>query len=350
MERRRSRVYRAAMLRTASIVALALAGCALRPYTFGASEGSSGAAATTSTTGAPPSQTTAHVDGGGSSVGDGTADGSLGKHDLGAPPPAEPLWPPAPCESDADCPSGQCVDPEEDYDQEHSDATYCLAPVPPPLQCDPWRPEPGCPEGYKCVHPTWDGSRPGCVPVLPGGLPPGAACEKLAPYAIDEYGYGLFLDDCDAGSGCYFGECRTFCEFDEAWTPHCPPGFVCGAGRISLWCVPFCDPLLQDCDEGFVCVGAGGWPEFECVADGSGAGGQVFDACEAVNGCDPGLLCATPIGAVECDQAAPGCCLPYCDTSAAPQCPGAGQTCVAWYEPGQAPPGFETLGVCFMPR
>lgn len=247
----------------------------------------------------------------------------------------------------ADCPAGVCVDPGEDYDQPLSDQKFCVARIPPEAECNEWHPE--CPEGTKCKQPTGDGSQAACVPVSPGGLPAGSPCEKLGAYYVDDYDAGLWLDDCDAGSGCYFDKCRTFCEFDADLNPSCPPGQSCNSGRIWQWCVPFCSPWLGDCDQGFVCVPAVDEPfDFACAPDVSGDGGQVFDACEAANACDPGLVCGAPALAVECDQAAPGCCLPLCVTDD-PQCPGAGQQCVEWYEPGMAPPGFENAGICRLP-
>ena len=44
-----------------------------------------------------------------------------------------------------------------------------------------------------------------------------------------------------------------------------------------------------------------------------------------------------------------GCCLPYCDLDLPNTCPGQGLQCVPWYEPGEAPPGLEDVGVCHLP-
>lgn len=314
--------------RVISLAYLLAAGCAcaLSPYTLpgdsaGASSETTGGSATATTD--PP---------------DGTA--APGQKGLGE---NCPLWPPVPCTYSGECPVGDCIDPQEDYDQEYSSQRYCLCPLESVQQCSAWSPTPGCPAGTKCVHSTWDGGPSGCLPVLPDPLATGAACEKIGPYAD-----GLWVDNCGPDAGCYFGECRQLCTFDEDSYPHCPPGQFCNAARISLWCVPYCDPLLQDCGPGFVCIDPGdGW-YFECIPDGSGDGGQVFDPCEAANGCDPGLLCASTAGAVECAQNAAGCCLPLCDTLV-PNCPGAGQQCVPWYPEGESPPGFENLGLCSLP-
>jgi hypothetical protein len=44
-----------------------------------------------------------------------------------------------------------------------------------------------------------------------------------------------------------------------------------------------------------------------------------------------------------------GCCAPFCDLSS-PDCPGVGQTCLPWFEPGMAQPGLENVGVCGIPQ
>jgi len=121
---------------------------------------------------------------------------------------------------------------------------------------------------------------------------------------------------------------------------------------VLTLCLPFCDPLLQDCPGDDLCIPN---PQdnqaFLCVLDASGAGGQEFDACEYINACDKGHLCANPQLASECDAMAIGCCLPFCDLSEmGASCPGANQTCLAWYDEGVAPPGYENVGVCGIPQ
>lgn len=88
-------------------------------------------------------------------------------------------------------------------------------------------------------------------------------------------------------------------------------GTLANGGALTL-CLPTCDPLLQECT--LLCLEAG-----------------------------------TP------DCAAKSCCTSFCDTSeadASAACPGAagGQECVRWYEPGQAPPGYEFAGACLIPE
>jgi hypothetical protein len=38
--------------------------------------------------------------------------------------------------------------------------------------------------------------------------------------------------------------------------------------------------------------------------------------------------------------------LPFCDLTRPSTCPGPGQVCLNWYEPGYEPPGLENLGLC----
>jgi len=98
-----------------------------------------------------------------------------------------------------------------------------------------------------------------------------------------------------------------------------------------------------------VCVP--GWgSEFFCVFDASGDAGAAGDPCEFVNACNPGLFCASVDYVPDCEGNI-GCCTPFCDLLAADPCPGAVPEveCIPWFEEGQAPPGYETLGVCGVP-
>jgi hypothetical protein len=117
-------------------------------------------------------------------------------------------------------------------------------------------------------------------------------------------------------------------------------------GKLNV-CLPDCDPLVQNCGSGQTCVGLGaGIDQFLCVLDAGGAEGQAFDPCEFLNACDPGLLCVKPEAASECSPTAPGCCMPFCDTTQPNSCPGVDQECLPWFEPMQAPPGKDNVGIC----
>ena len=43
------------------------------------------------------------------------------------------------------------------------------------------------------------------------------------------------------------------------------------------------------------------------------------------------------------------CCAAYCDVTSDAPCPLAGQSCVAYHAPGEAPPGLEDVGLCGVP-
>ena len=124
---------------------------------------------------------------------------------------------------------------------------------------------------------------------------------------------------------------------------------IANEGSLNL-CLPFCDPLLQDCDDGQACypVNTG----FFCAPDASLEAGGYGEECQFINVCDPGLHCATPDAVSGCAFA--GCCTTFCDLSdpmASANCPDAadGQECVAWYAEGTAPAGFENVGTCTLP-
>lgn len=114
---------------------------------------------------------------------------------------------------------------------------------------------------------------------------------------------------------------------------------------------PSCHPLEPDCSEPEACYPIDGL--WQCAPDASGELGAYGDPCEADDACDPGLAClptnALPPG-LPCEDAA-GCCTVLCDFSdpdASLGCPSAaeGQLCLPWYPPGEAPPGYDDVGVC----
>jgi hypothetical protein len=91
---------------------------------------------------------------------------------------------------------------------------------------------------------------------------------------------------------------------------------------------------------------------FECIPDTSGRFGAAGDPCAFINVCAPGLFCADASAVPGC--ASDRCCAPLCDTfdpDASESCDASlpGTECVPWYEPGQAPPGYENVGACIAP-
>ena len=83
-----------------------------------------------------------------------------------------------------------------------------------------------------------------------------------------------------------------------------------------------------------------------CALDTSGAGGQIYDACTASNGCDPGLMCAPPDAAPGCPGTDEGCCLPLCAVQGGAPCPDALE-CVELYD-AETHPELSDVGVCIV--
>ncbi|MDC0669540.1 ribulose phosphate epimerase [Nannocystis radixulma] len=221
-------------------------------------------------------------------------------------------------------------------------------------QCDNWGQD--CPDGQKCAAYANDGgfswNSTKCVPADPTGGQVGDPCtvEGNGVSGIDSCGFGSMCWDVDPENG--QGLCVALCTGTPDAAQCAPTGTTCvvaNEGVLNL-CLPQCDPLLQNCESGDLCL-----PNpldataFVCILDASGESGTTFDPCEYGNACDAGFVCQEPIFASECDPAAAGCCLPYCDLSE-PECPGANQDCLAWFEAGMAPPGYENVGYCGIPQ
>ncbi len=155
---------------------------------------------------------------------------------------------------------------------------------------------------------------PGCGD---GFVQPGEDCEGGGVQAIDctALGLGIGPVTCDAAT----------CTFD---TSACEP--------IPM---PDCHPLANNCPAGSTCYASGN--SFVCEPTVAGGGGW-FDECTGPTTCAPYYACvpeaATPL---TCDF--DSCCVAYC-TVGADNC--GVPVCVAVYQPGTAPPGFENLGVC----
>lgn len=144
------------------------------------------------------------------------------------------------------------------------------------------------------------------------------------------------------------GYCVAFCVGDEA-NPMCEdPNASCAMGSdgaLAL-CLPNCDPLVQTCGEGEGCYPVA--DAFHCAPDASGDGGAAGEACEFLNVCDPGSACVAAELVPEC-MGASGCCSSFCDLTVEPPPCLPGQECTPWYEAGQAPGGYEDVGVCALP-
>lgn len=222
-----------------------------------------------------------------------------------------------------------------------------------PVVCDVFAQE--CPSGQKCMPYADDGgsswNNTKCVPVMEDPAQPGEPCFVV--------GNGVSgIDSCDVGAMCWdtnaegMGTCIALCTGTPE-APECPPKSSCvvtSMGILNL-CLEACDPLIQDCLMAEdLCIPSD--QSFVCVFDASGDEGQVNDPCMFANSCDKGLYCIPSEYAEECDLASIGCCQPFCDLSVMNpdmQCAGVGQACVAWYEEGTAPPGYEDVGICAVP-
>ncbi|HWB77376.1 MAG TPA: ribulose phosphate epimerase [Nannocystaceae bacterium] len=218
--------------------------------------------------------------------------------------------------------------------------------------CDLWAQD--CPLGMKCMPWANDGgnARNGtrCSPIADD---PGRAGEPCTVEGSDVSG----IDDCERGAMCWnvnennIGACVEMCS----GSPDAP---VCADANaectvwddgLLIFCMLPCDPLTQDCAEVFACYPFGDL--FACLTYGQG--GLYGQPCEYANVCDPRMFCDELGGVPDCAGSI-GCCNAFCDLAADDpnaMCPDAaqGQTCVAWFERGEAPPGFETVGRCALP-
>lgn len=191
------------------------------------------------------------------------------------------------------------------------------------------------------------------------GTPPNASTSPAtalpAPPCFAPEGGTGGIDDCAFGSMCWNvdenkqGTCVAQCTGDVI-APVCPLGFSCAvsAEAILILCLPFCDPLIQDCPGGDPCIPNA--DVFFCGLDASGEMGAVNDPCEFINSCDQGLACIPSADAsAACDPDTQGCCQPFCKFPGAP-CPNPDQQCTQWYDPMMPiPPGFEDVGICKLP-
>jgi hypothetical protein len=224
---------------------------------------------------------------------------------------------------------------------------FCPWDMPLASECDVWTQD--CPAGEKCVPfaavgRSWDANK--CVPVL-GEQAPGEPCTWG--------GLVEATDDCDATSICWdarrvdgqlVGTCIVQCT-GAADAPQCPPAascFIDGNGSIVI-CLPDCDPLTQDCDEGHGCYWAN--MQFSCMAMTENI--PTSEPCGALADCEPGHVCADAAALPNCAGAA--CCTRYCnlldgDAGCVAQ---PGTACVPFFDEGRAPLGDEHVGVCIVP-
>lgn len=208
--------------------------------------------------------------------------------------------------------------------------------------------EPECADGQKC---TIDGtlSMTHCVDI---DRNPKDLYEPCTVMGDDWSGF----DDCGLGLVCWGvdeqgeGICTGFCDGPSFENCKCADlkikiPTVCQDCVVGF-CIPTCDPLLQDCPGDQLCVLS--INTFTCVLDASGEEGQVNDPCKFVNDCDKGLVCSdTATASSACDQRVAGCCQPFCEFPDE-SCLNPDQACVQLFDP-EVEPEFKEIGVCAIP-
>ena len=214
--------------------------------------------------------------------------------------------------------------------------------------------EQDCMAGQKCNAWSMDGGifpdGAKCVPIM-GERLPGEGCTL-------EGSFGNGVDDCVEGSICLDidnsgkAACVAFCQGNME-DPTCPDvkdkcAFLFEP-TVPL-CFPGCDPLAQDCSPVETCVpniAALGAEFFVCMPRVfEELPGQYGDACYALSGCDPSYLCIFAENVPGCGGTY--CCSTYCDLSMPDSCGSFDETlsCIPWFNPGEATPGYEDVSVC----
>ena len=216
----------------------------------------------------------------------------------------------------------------------------------PQAECDVRRYD-DCDAGQKCSWVVDDSgvSEPRCVPLL-GELEAGEACTTIGEsddcanhhicWGTDAEGQGTCVDYCSTGLAC------------ESADDVCS---VSDGGDLFL-CLAQCDPVAQDCAEGWGC-----YPDankrWACDRDRSGETGTHGDPCTCLNCCDPGLICMAGMLVIDEDcgpEGAENCCGEICDLDD-PQppedvCPVEGEWCRPFYDADEVIQGYEKVGVC----
>ncbi|PRP92650.1 hypothetical protein ENSA5_48320 [Enhygromyxa salina] len=182
-----------------------------------------------------------------------------------------------------------------------------------------------------------------CMPIL-GDKSWGEAC------TLSDYNEAQ--DDCDGEGFCWnlewsegelHGTCVPFCV-GSPQDLMCPTGWGClFSGAVAL-CSKQCDPLAQDCPLDYGCYWAGG--AFDCALTGTPSGPN--QACDNYNDCLPGLACVGKALVPGCEGNDPNCCTSWCDLDGPDPCaPPLG--CAPFFEPDNAPPMLDNVGVCIQP-
>lgn len=212
-------------------------------------------------------------------------------------------------------------------------------------ECETWLQN--CPPGYKCsgyapFGRAKDDAR--CVPIseYPDAIGEPCTVEGDPSQGIDSCVTGATCSNVDLNTN--VGTCVGYCLGDPANLLCEQPGTRCGGNRFLPECRELCCPNEQDCGPGYGCY----WDHaFVCLPWGGVDGGAYGTRCEFLNVCEPGLFCANPQTTLDCEPGAPGCCQPFCRIGS-DDCDAYNPEleCLAWYEDGEAPPGYELTGFC----
>jgi hypothetical protein len=235
--------------------------------------------------------------------------------------------------------SGSAGEFEDDAGQDEGLPPDLLQP-----QCDPRR-EGDCPSGQKCSYVVDEAHGPTnrCVDLL-GDKLEGESCQRIGD-----------SDDCAGRRICWAtaadgsaGICVGFCDLSLSCKLSVGVCSVSSGGLLPL-CLPPCNPLAQDCYDGWGC-----YPDpnqrWVCDVDRSGELGVHGDPCSCINCCDPGLAClaGATVDAEGCggDDGSAGCCGLICAVDQDSTCPTEVERCRPFYAPNQLMMGYENVGTC----
>ncbi|MGH1347907.1 MAG: hypothetical protein ACRBN8_40505 [Nannocystales bacterium] len=211
------------------------------------------------------------------------------------------------------------------------------------LECSTF--EQNCPEGEACRPwandggEAWNARR--CVPVF---ADPDA--EQVGEVCSVEGSAVSGVDSCDVGLMCWgvdpdtlLGTCAQLCS-GSADDPACADAnetcMVANDDNVAV-CLPWCDPLVPDCNEGFGCY-PGSEQTFVCLREGAGVElGEVSHPQ-----CAPGSFWASAEAVQGCVDDEP-CCTSYCHVEDPEAC-GPDVECVPYFEPTMQI--YNPLGYC----
>ncbi len=183
-----------------------------------------------------------------------------------------------------------------------------------------------------------------CVPVTGNGVA-GEDCERTADN--DDCAKGFFCTTQTSGSTGP-GFCEQLCMAGDDASCDMGQCIVYNDGTLPL-CRTECDPLVQDCLQGFGCF-PGSDDLFVCGKPANNQGeGDDGSTCYTLRSCLPGMACVTGTFTAGCATDG-SCCTPFCDLTGADPCTEATEDCVAWFTEGNAPPGHEDVGACTIPQ